>query len=102
MWTWRSALFAAWSWQNAGAQPACASDSREAEIRYLGEGGMTLFVVKCWKENALVSPRRIAGFLARAADRSLPVPRPAGWGVDEDGNPVLAMMISSVSLRRSA
>lgn len=88
-WVERSAAFRAWL--AAGpVQGEAVSLGVEGETLILSRAGSPAFVLKRWNRVIQADARAHHGFLTRALAAGLPVPDPAGWGVDVEGNQVLA------------
>jgi aminoglycoside phosphotransferase (APT) family kinase protein len=88
-WTVRSPTFRAW----LDAGPVDAEEvllGIEGQTLILSRRGSPAFVLKRWNPVIQADAAAHHTFLARALQAGLPVPDPAGWGVDGDGHQVLA------------
>jgi aminoglycoside phosphotransferase (APT) family kinase protein len=88
-WVERSRPFRAWL--AAGPIDAEAvSLGIEGETLILSRDGSPAYVIKRWNRVIPADARAHHAFLGQALAAGLPVPDPAGWGVDGEGNQVLA------------
>lgn len=88
-WAERSPAFR--TWLEAGpVQGEAVSLGIEGETLILSRSGSPAYVLKRWNRVIPADARAHHAFLTRALAAGLPVPEPAGWGVDVRGSPVLA------------
>lgn len=90
-WRQRSPELLRWLAAHSGASPLYASTGREAEIWHLGDAERPAFTVKRWTRWRHVDAGAAHDVLLALAASGLAVSGAAGWGIDQEGNGILAM-----------